>query len=146
MPQGASVTNYTVVHELRLATEIVDRIRERDGRYHERAYLFVLAALEYCQQRRKARGHISGEELAHACRDFALDQFGLTARTVLSHWGVETTQDIGRIVYVLIDVGLLIQQSSDRLADFDEVFDFAQAFEGEYPWAGIARANLARGS
>jgi uncharacterized repeat protein (TIGR04138 family) len=134
------------VHELRLATEIVDRIRERDGRYHERAYLFVLAALEYCQQRRKARGHISGEELARACRDFALDQFGLTARTVLSHWGVETTQDIGRIVYVLIDVGLLIQQSSDRLADFDEVFDFAQAFEGEYPWAGIARANLARGS
>ncbi len=146
MPQGVSVTNYTVVHELRLATEIVDRIRERDGRYHERAYLFVLAALEYCQQRRKARGHISGEELARACRDFALDQFGLTARTVLSHWGVETTQDIGRIVYVLIDVGLLIQQSSDRLADFDEVFDFAQAFEGEYPWAGIARANLARGS
>ena len=146
MPQGGSVTNYRVVHELRLATEIVDRIRERDGRYHERAYLFVLAALEYCQQRRKVRGHISGEELAHACRDFALDQFGLTARTVLSHWGVETTQDIGRIVYVLIDVGLLIQQASDRLADFDEVFDFAQAFEGDYPWAGIARANLARGS
>lgn len=146
MPQGAQVANYSVVHELRLATEIVDRIRERDGRYHERAYLFVLAALEFCQQRRKVRGHISGEELALACRDFALDQFGLTARTVLSHWGVETTQDIGRIVYVLIDVGLLIQQSSDRLADFEGVFDFAQAFEGEYPWAGIARANLPRGS
>lgn len=146
MPQGAQVINYWTVHELRLATEIVDRIRERDGRYHERAYLFVLAALEYCQQRRKVRGHISGEELALACRDFALDQFGLTARTVLSHWGIETTQDIGRIVYVLIDVGLLIQQASDRLADFEEVFDFAQAFEGEYPWAGIARANLARGS
>ncbi len=133
------------MHELQLAGEIVDRIRERDGRYHERAYLFVLAALEFCQQRRKVRGHISGEELAHACREFALEQFGLTARTVLSHWGVESTEDFGRIVFVLIDVGLLTQHPTDRVEDFEDVFDFAQAFEGEYPWAGIVRADTGRG-
>ena len=127
---------------MQFASEIVDRIRERDGRYHERAYLFVLAALEYSQRRRKVRGHISGEELALACRDLAIEQFGLTARTVLSHWGVGTTDDIGEIVFVLIDVGLLIRNPTDRIEDFEGVFDFARAFEGDYPWGGVARADI----
>jgi uncharacterized repeat protein (TIGR04138 family) len=130
------------VYELQLAAEIVDRIRERDGRYHERAYLFVLAALEYSQRRRKVRGHIGGEELALACRDLAIEQFGLTARTVLSHWGVATTDDLGKIVFVLIDVGLLIRNPTDRIEDFEKVFDFARAFDGDYPWGGVARADV----
>jgi uncharacterized repeat protein (TIGR04138 family) len=129
------------MHELRLARDVLERIRERDGRYDERAYLFVLGALEFCQRRRKTRGHISGEELSLACRDFAIEQFGLTARTVLSHWGVEATRDLGTIVFVLIDVGLLIRHPSDRVEDFEAVYDFAQAFEGDYPWGGFARAQ-----
>lgn len=127
--------------DLQLAEEVLTRIRGLDGRYHERAYLFVLATLEYCQRRRKVRGHISGAELARGCRDFALDQFGLTARTVLSHWGIESTEDIGRIVFVLIEVGLLIQDPSDRIEDFSGVFDFADAFGDDYPWAGVARVS-----
>lgn len=127
--------------ELQLAHQVLARIRAVDGRYHERAYLFVLAALEYCQRRRKGRGHISGAELAAGCRDFALEQFGLTSRTVLSHWGIESTGDIGRIVFVLIEVGLLIQHPKDRIEDFHDVFDFAAAFDGDYPWAGVARAS-----
>ncbi len=127
--------------ELQLADEVLDRIRALDGRYHERAYVFVLASLEFCQRKRKVRGHISGSELAQSCRDFALEQFGLTARTVLSHWGIETTEDFGRIVFVLIDVGLLIQHPNDRIDDFRGVYDFRQAFEGDYPWGGVARVD-----
>jgi uncharacterized repeat protein (TIGR04138 family) len=127
------------VTDLQFSEEIFDRIKALDGKYHERAYLFVLSALEYRQQQLPVRGHITGEELAWACRDFALEQFGLTARTVLSHWGLEETGDIGRIVFVLIEVGLLIRQPSDQLADFTGVFDFATAFEGNYPWAGVKK-------
>lgn len=129
------------MHDLILADEVLARIRERDGRYHERAYVFVLAALEYCQRQRKVRGHISGAELAQSCREFALEQFGLTARTVLQHWGIHGTDDFGRIVYVLIDVGLLLKHPTDRVEDFDSVYDFAQAFEGEYPWRAVARSD-----
>jgi uncharacterized repeat protein (TIGR04138 family) len=125
------------MNELELTEAIWQRVRARDGRYHERAYLFVLAALEFSQRKARARGHITGGELSWACRDFALEQFGLTARTVLSHWGIETTADIGRVVYVLIDVGLLIRQPTDKIEDFDGVFDFGRAFEGEYPWSGV---------
>src|SRR2546429_9166470 len=55
--------------------EAFAQIRRHDGRYHERGYMFVLAALEYAQSKLPARRHLSGAELAWACRDFALEQF-----------------------------------------------------------------------
>jgi len=129
------------VNKFQTVDALIDRIRGIDLRYHERAYLFVLAALEYCQQHRELRGHISGQELAEACRDFALEQFGLTARIVLSFWGIQNTEDIGRIVFLLIEAGLLMKQDSDRLEDFDSVYDFEEDFEEGYPWQGVKHAG-----
>ena len=129
------------MNDLQFSDEVMDRIRARDGCYHERAYLFVLSALEYRQQQLPVRGHISGSDLALACRDFAMEHFGLTARTVLSHWGINTTEDFGRIVFVLIEIGLLIRQDSDQMEDFIAVYDFEKTFEGEYPWAGVRKGD-----
>lgn len=123
-----------------LADDIVARIQTLRSRFHERAYLFVLAALEYGQQQREVRGHVSGQELSWACRDFAMEQFGLTARSVLEYWGVTSTDDIGQIVYDLIEIGLFMKQESDSIEDFAKVFDFGTAFEGDYPWAGVRHA------
>ncbi len=131
------------MYDLQLADEILERIRARDGRYNEQAYVFVLAALEYCQSHRPVRGHITGDELAWACRDYGLDQFGLTTRTVLEHWGVRSTEDLGRIVFTLIDVGLLTSQPHDRVEDFAAVYDFAEAFDESYPWLGMHRGKSA---
>jgi uncharacterized repeat protein (TIGR04138 family) len=122
------------VSQLGFADEVLGRIRDRNGRYDERAYLFVLAALEHLQARLPARRHVSGAELALACRDFALTQYGLLARTVLEHWGVRDTSDFGVIVFTLIDAGLLKAQDTDRIEDFEAVFAFTDAFEAEYPW------------
>jgi uncharacterized repeat protein (TIGR04138 family) len=116
------------------------KIGARDGRFHERAYLFVLAALEYAQGRLPARRHISGAELAWACRDFALEQFGLLAPTVLAHWHVRRTEDFGAIVFALIEAGLLARQESDRIEDFHRVYDFGDAFRAGYRWPGLERA------
>ncbi|MBI1967228.1 MAG: hypothetical protein HYS40_04500 [Gemmatimonadetes bacterium] len=120
--------------------EAFERIGQRDGRYHERGLLFVLAALEYAQGKLPARRHLSGGELAWACRDFALEQFGLLAPTVLAHWGIRSTEDLGRIVFLLIDVGLLARQPSDKIGDFDRVYDFAEVFSAGYRWPGLERA------
>ena len=120
--------------------EAFDKIGQREQRYHERGLLFVLAALEFAQTRLPARRHLSGGELAWACRDFALEQFGLLAPTVLDHWGIKSTEDLGRIVFLLIDVGLLAQQPSDRIEDFDRVYDFAEVFATGYRWSGLERA------
>jgi uncharacterized repeat protein (TIGR04138 family) len=123
--------------ELRFADEVLERMRERGDRYHERAYLFVLAGIEYLQVRLPQRRHVSGPELTLACRDFALEQYGLLARTVLEHWGIRETEDLGRIVFSLVDVGLLVTQPGDRVEDFANVYTFDQAFENEYVWQGI---------
>ncbi len=119
---------------------IMDRIRAREPRFHERAYLFVLAALEYSQSRLAERRHISGRELAVACRDLALERYGLMARLVLEHWGVRSTADIGDVVFTLVELGLLISQPTDRREEFADVFDFDEAFEREYPWSGAQLA------
>ena len=119
--------------------EAFQRIGRQDGRYHERGYLFVLAALEYAQGKLPARRHLSGAELAWACRDFALEQFGLLAPVVLAYWGITSTADLGRMVFTLIDVGLLARQPSDKLQDFDAVYDFAEVFRAGYPWPGVER-------
>ena len=118
----------------------MDRIRMRETRFHEHAYLFVLSALEFCQQRLPERRHISGAELAHACRDLALERFGVMAKLVLDHWGIRSTGDIGDVVFTLVELQLLISQPTDSRDDFAGIFDFGSAFERDYPWHGAFRA------
>lgn len=120
--------------ELAFRDGVMDRIRLRESRYDERAYLFVLAALEFCQQRLPERRHLTGKELAEGCRDLALARYGVLARTVLEHWGVRDPADIGEIVFTLVDLGLLMSQPNDSKDDFVGVFDFHDAFDRDYPW------------
>jgi uncharacterized repeat protein (TIGR04138 family) len=123
------------VTELAFREGIMDQIRLREQRFDERAYLFVLSALEHSQGKLTERRHITGPELAHACRDLALQRFGVMAKVVLDHWGMRSTMDIGDIVFTLVDLGLLISQPQDSRNDFLGVFDFADAFDREYPWS-----------
>jgi uncharacterized repeat protein (TIGR04138 family) len=115
------------VAELAFRDGIMERIRLREQRFDERAYLFVLGALEFCQQRLPERRHI-------ACRDLALDRFGVMARMVLEHWGVRSSSDLGDVVFTLVELELLMSQSTDTRDEFVGVFDFDQAFERDYPW------------
>jgi uncharacterized repeat protein (TIGR04138 family) len=120
--------------ELAFREGIMDRIRIREPRFHEQAYLFVLAALEMCQSQLTARRHITGIELANACRELALDRYGLMSKVVLQHWGISATADIGDIVFTLVDLGFLLSQPQDTRDEFVGVFDFDRAFERDYPW------------
>ncbi len=122
--------------ELAFRDGIMERIRLKEPRFDERAYLFVLGALEYCQQRLDERRHISGSELALACRDLALERFGVMAGLVLDHWGIRRSADIGDVVFTLVDLGLLMSQPTDTREEFVDVFDFDRAFQREYPWCG----------
>lgn len=130
--------------ELRLAADLLARIRERERRYDELAYLFVLESIEYLQTRLPVRRHVSGAELARACREHALEQYGLMAQRVLETWGIRRTEDLGRIVFTLVGVGLLVTQPGDSEEDFRAVYDFDDAFSASYPWAGVRPDRRAR--
>jgi uncharacterized repeat protein (TIGR04138 family) len=121
--------------ELAFRDGIMDQIRLRDSRFHEHAYLFVLASLEFYQSRLSERRHIDGRELALAVRDLALERFGVMARLVLEYGGVRSTADLGDMVFNLVELGLLMSQPSDSRLDFADVYDFDAAFEQAYPWS-----------
>lgn len=140
MGPGTTRTRRDAVAELTFRDGIMDRILLHERRFDERAYLFVLAALEYCQQRLSERRHISGGELACACRDLALERFGVMARPVLEHWGLRSSADIGDVVFTLVDLELLLSQPNDSREEFVGVFDFDEAFERDYPWCGAIHA------
>jgi uncharacterized repeat protein (TIGR04138 family) len=53
------------------------------------------------------------------------------ARTVLEHWGIRSTTDVGALVFALVECGILIKQEEDRPDDFKDVFDFDEAFEAD---------------
>ena len=120
--------------ELAFRDGVMDRIRLRESRYDEQAYLFVLSALEYTQGKLEARRHVSAAELASSCRELALDRYGVMSRIVLEKWGVSATADIGEIVFTLVELGFLVKQPNDNREEFTAVFDFENAFEREYPW------------
>ena len=128
------------MNDLQLADDILSRIRARGGQYHDRAYLFVLATIEFLQTRLEVRRHVTGPELAWACRDFARQQFGLLAPVVLNHWGITRTEDLGRIVFTLVEVGLLVTQPGDSESDFEGVYQFAEVFGQSYEWQGLRGA------
>ncbi len=120
--------------DLQLADDVLSRIRDHGGRFNERAYVFVLAAIEFLQTQLPSRRHVSGTELAWACRDFALARFGLLAPHVLEYWGIKETNDFGEIVFTLVEVGLLVTRQGDRVEDFANVYQFAEAFGAHYVW------------
>ena len=120
--------------ELQFAEEILDQLQERNPRYHTKAYFFVLASLHSVIRSLDEPRHISGRELAEGVRNLALDRYGPMARTVLEHWGIHETEDVGGVVFAMVDQGLLVKQDEDNLEDFQDVFDFEEAFELNYPW------------
>jgi uncharacterized repeat protein (TIGR04138 family) len=124
-----------MVEELGFRDGLMEQIRLRETRFHENAFLFVLASLEFLQSRLPERRHVDGRELAHAVRDLALERFGVMSRLVLEYWGVRSTAHVGDIVFALVDTGLLMSQPGDSKLDFADVFDFDHAFEGSYPWS-----------
>ncbi|MEO8139241.1 MAG: Minf_1886 family protein [Gemmatimonadota bacterium] len=126
------------MNELHFSADVLSRLRADGYRYDERAYLFVLAAIEFLQSRLEARRHVTGAELAWACRDFAVRQFGLLASDVLGYWGIRRTEDYGSIVFILVRAGLLSTQPTDREADFAAVYEFGEAFSEPYSWDGVA--------
>lgn len=116
---------------------LLERIREENPRYSDAAYLFVLSALQFAIEQLEEPRHITGQELAKAVKDLAIQRFGPMARTVLEHWGIHSTADMGEIVYALIDYRVLIKQDSDSLDDFRDVFSFDDAFDRDYPWGKL---------
>ncbi len=113
--------------------EIIEAICEQDKRYKADSYEFVMEGLRFSQMRFNKTGHVSGQELAAGIRDLAVKKFGPMARSVLRYWGITRTEDIGNIVFNMIDKKILQKTEADTLDDFRDVYSFEDAFKGVLP-------------
>ncbi len=108
------------------------------GAYPLDAFAFVQEGLRHTveqlerndPQMSEAQRHVTGRELCLGLRDFAVHQYGMLARTVLERWGVRKTDDFGKIVFAMVEAGLMRARETDSAEDFRGVFDFAEAFDG----------------
>jgi len=109
--------------------EMLEKILERDRRYARDAYAFVHEALQFTVQSTGRKGHVTGRELCEGMCEFALTQFGRLARMVLAHWGVRKSEDVGEIVFNMVEVGLLKKREEDTRDDFVDAVNFEQALD-----------------
>ena len=113
--------------------ETVEQICEKDPRYASDAYHFVQEGLNHTLKSLKRGGqhahrHVSGQELLHGLREFALKEYGPMSKAVLNEWGIKTTDDIGQIVFNLVSASVLGKNDTDSPSDFKNVFTFDDAF------------------
>ena len=111
--------------------ELLQTIHDLAGRrgvFRPDAYFFVLEALERAVTAMPERGHVAGGDLLDAARDLGRERFGVMAPEVFRAWGVRNTLDFGRVVFHLVDAGLMARRERDSLSDFIDKFDFESAF------------------
>jgi uncharacterized repeat protein (TIGR04138 family) len=113
--------------------EIIEGICEQDKRYKPDSYEFVMEGVRFSQVRLKKTGHVSGRELAEGIRELAIKKFGPMARSVLQYWGMTKTEDIGNIVFNMIEKKILQKTENDTLDDFRDVYSFDEAFKNVLP-------------
>ncbi|MEZ6319346.1 MAG: hypothetical protein R3B49_11450 [Phycisphaerales bacterium] len=77
--------------------------------------------------------HVSGHQLCLGLRDFGVQQYGLLARDVLNRWGIHETLDFGKIVFAMVEAGLMRKTDDDTLDDFRNVYQFDEAFDAPAP-------------
>jgi uncharacterized repeat protein (TIGR04138 family) len=128
--------------------DIIDDIRSADDRYRREAYLFVVAALGATvqdlppeRQNDPVRRHLSGQELLHGMVRLARQEFGSMAPVVFGEWGLEGGEDVGHIVFHLVQSGQLSARPEDSIDDFRIGLDFAKAFANDHAPFPVPRAT-----
>lgn len=121
------------MHEPTLVRTVAE-ICEKDPRYAQDGYFFLLEALDFTARmlrkptKEGPERHVSGQELLDGVRTYATQQFGPMTLTVLNRWGIKHTEDFGEIVFNLVKSGRLRKTDEDTKESFANGYDFNEAF------------------
>jgi uncharacterized repeat protein (TIGR04138 family) len=113
--------------------EALDFVVKTDARYDREAYGFLRDALDFTLKQKKKNKeeisrHVSGQELLEGVRQFAVREFGPMVLTVFEYWGIRACEDVGEMVFNLIEAGVFGRSERDSREDFKNGYDFRQAF------------------
>lgn len=104
-------------------TQLLARL---DSRFPPEAYQFVMRAV--ADAATSPGAHASGPDVAEAFRRLALTEFGANALARLAEWGITSCDDIGSIVFHMVEHGVLGARSEDKPEGFHGLYDFPAAF------------------
>jgi uncharacterized repeat protein (TIGR04138 family) len=138
-----------ILHLERIVMAMIDpklmEVAARDPRFAYEAYDFIFKGLDHAEtmlgrgqaaksaeEGNRPVQHVKSHELLEGIRALALQEFGLMASVVFRMWGVRTTEDFGRIVFNLVEAGLITKTDEETLADFRDVFDFEEGLVRGY--------------
>ncbi len=93
-------------------------------------------ALEFTlKKRRKAQkqgNDVPAEDLLDGFRIYALKEYGPMARLVLDYWGVRSCEDVGSLVFNLVEANVFSKTDRDTAEEFRHGFDFDEAFSAPF--------------
>lgn len=116
---------------MQTATERFRSLLEKYTMYDSEAYPFIYEVLDYTLKnllKTSTKEHINAYQLTKGFRLYAIEQFGCLAKIVLNEWGIEKTDDIGELVFQLVEYDLLGKQEHERREDFNSLYDFNKVF------------------
>ena len=98
---------------------LIKLIKERNLPYPLQAYAFTLEVFEWlltiCNRK------IDGAAVSRAAVIYSIRKFGLLSETVWKEYKIEKSEDIGKIIFCLVDSGLLTKNDDDKVGDFDNI-------------------------
>jgi len=134
--------------------EILDTLLAVDDRYARESYHFVREALDHTQRkiykldaadRAPENRHVTGRQLLEGAREYALQEFGPMAYDVLQEWGIRRCEDLGEIVFNLVEHGrgMFGTTEQDSRDDFRDGYSFEEAFRDPF-WPVHRRCTRSR--
>ncbi len=72
--------------------------------------------------------HISGRELLAGFKIYMREEYGNLALLLLERWGITSTEDVGQIVFDMVEQGKMTRREADTIDDFKDVYDFSEVF------------------
>lgn len=115
--------------------EKIGQIVAQDAKYAKEAYKFVREVLAHAQKKLAPNKkiqvqqpqHVSGQELLESMRQHTLKEFGPMGKHVLAEWGILRCEDVGEIVFNMVEADILSKRKQDVPEDFAGGFDFEEA-------------------
>jgi uncharacterized repeat protein (TIGR04138 family) len=119
--EGPEAAAWTLLSE----DGVYRKLAASDPRFTFEAYRFVREAVLSAIERKAGSGpdaHVSGRDVCDEFRMLAIHQYRTAALPTLQGWGIHSTDDIGAVVFRMIEARILGARPEDSPEDFHALY------------------------
>ena len=117
------------MEEIEFEGDSFEDIVAKDPRYNARAYALLMDVIHFLGEGGK---HMSSADIMEEFKERALDQYGPLTYTVLTEWGLTRTEDLGEMMFNLVEGRRVRKDETDTPESFSGGYDFKEVFKGPY--------------